>query len=146
MEAINRFNIRVYGVLMHEGKVLISHETYHEHSFTKFPGGGLEYGEGPEECVLREFKEELDLEVRIVRHLYTTGFFQRSAFRPNDQVVSIYYLLSAENLDPQAILNIHNQNEIESERFDWVPMPELHEGLMTFPIDKKVLRDILSTL
>jgi 8-oxo-dGTP diphosphatase len=139
MEAINRFNLRVYGVLMHEGQVLISHETYMEHSFTKFPGGGLEYGEGPEECVIREFKEELDLKVRIVRHLYTTGFFQRSAFRPNDQVVSIYYLLSAENLDPQAILNIHNQNEIESERFEWVPMPELHEGLFTFPIDKKVV-------
>jgi ADP-ribose pyrophosphatase YjhB (NUDIX family) len=146
MEAINRFNIRVYGVLMHEGQVLISHETYHEHSFTKFPGGGLEYGEGPEECVLREFKEELDLEVRIVRHLYTTGFFQRSAFRPEDQVVSIYYLLSAQGIDPQAIADIHNQNEIESERFEWVPFSEVHKGLFTFPIDKKLVGDILSAL
>jgi len=138
MEAIKRFNIRVYGVLIHEGMVLISHETYREHSFTKFPGGGLEYGEGPEDCVLREIREELNIEVKIDAHLYTTGFFQRSAFRPEDQVVSIYYLLSAQDIDPQAIASIHNQNDIESERFEWVSLQVLHSGLFTFPIDKKV--------
>lgn len=139
MEAINRFNIRVYGVLVHEGFVLISHETFRAHSFTKFPGGGLEFGEGPEEGVVREFKEELDLEVTVERHLYTTGFFQRSAFYPADQVISIYYMVRAGQLDVQRIAAIRNNNGHESERFEWVRLEDLHEGLMTFPIDKKVV-------
>ena len=50
------FNIRVYGVLVNENRqVLVSDELIRGKYYTKFPGGGLEYGEGTRDCLRREF-------------------------------------------------------------------------------------------
>ena len=90
------FNIRVYGVLINEQKqVLVSDEYIRGGYYTKFPGGGLELGEGTRDCLKREFKEEMKLEVEIGEHLYTTDFYQVSAFNPAHQIISIYYLVNA---------------------------------------------------
>ena len=59
------FNIRVYGVLINQqNQVLVSDEYIRGSYYTKFPGGGLELGEGTRDCLKREFKEEMDLERR----------------------------------------------------------------------------------
>ena len=71
-------SVRVYGVLINDQKeVLVSDEYIRGEYYTKFPGGGLEIGEGTRECLQREFKEEMNLEVAIGDHIYTTDFFQR---------------------------------------------------------------------
>ena len=93
---MNRFNIRVYGILLGENKrVLVSDEFIRGNYYTKFPGGGLEFGEGTRDCLKREFKEEMNLDVTIGDHLYTTDFFQMSAFNPDHQIISIYYFAHA---------------------------------------------------
>ena len=92
------FNDRVYGILLGENKeVLVSDEFIRGGYFTKFPGGGLEFGEGTRDCLKREFKEEMDLEVQVTDHLYTTDFFQLSAFNPEkkQQIIAIYYFVKA---------------------------------------------------
>ena len=77
------FNIRIYGLLLTPAKeVVVSDEYIRGNYFTKFPGGGLEFGEGTRDCLKREFKEEMNLEVTIGEHIYTTDFFQLSAFNP----------------------------------------------------------------
>jgi ADP-ribose pyrophosphatase YjhB (NUDIX family) len=96
--AIDRFTIRVYGVLLDETKrVLLSDEFIRGDYFTKFPGGGMEFGEGTRDCLKREFKEETGLDVMVGEHIYTTDYYQQSAFNPNDQIMSIYYFVHAEN-------------------------------------------------
>ena len=57
----------------------------------KFPGGGLEYGEGLIDGLSREFEEEMGQKIYNVKHYYTTDFFQRSSFKYTDQLLSIYY-------------------------------------------------------
>ena len=74
---MNQFSIRVYGILFDENKrVLLSDEYIRGMLITKFPGGGLEFGEGTRDCLVREFKEELNLSVSVGKHIYTTDFFQ----------------------------------------------------------------------
>ena len=86
------FTIRVYGLLVNEKKqVLVSDEYIRGNYYTKFPGGGLEFGEGTRDCLKREFKEEMDLEVEVGEHIYTTDYYQQSAFNAADQLISIYY-------------------------------------------------------
>ena len=86
------FNVRVYGVLLDEEKrLLVSDEFIRGQYITKLPGGGLEIGEGTRDCLQREFKEETGLDVKVGEHLYTTDFFQISAFNQKDQIISIYY-------------------------------------------------------
>src|SRR3954464_15284708 len=95
------FNVRVYGILLDSKKrVLVSDEFIRGNYFTKFPGGGLEFGEGTKDCLKREFKEETNLDVTIGEHIYTTDFFQISAFNNVDQIISIYYFAhTAEPVD-----------------------------------------------
>jgi ADP-ribose pyrophosphatase YjhB (NUDIX family) len=90
------FNIRVYGILINDRRqVLVSDEFIRGNQYTKFPGGGLEFGEGTRDCLAREFMEEMNLKVEVGRHIYTTDFFQISAFNPGHQIVSIYYEATA---------------------------------------------------
>src|SRR5437763_4335240 len=90
------FNIRVYGVLLNEKKqVLVSDEYIRGGYYTKFPGGGLELGEGTRDCLVREFKEEMGLSISVEDHLYTTDFYQVSAFNNEHQIISIYYHVKA---------------------------------------------------
>jgi 8-oxo-dGTP diphosphatase len=152
-----RFNIRVYGILINvEKQVLVSDELIRGNRYTKFPGGGLEYGEGTRDCLKREFLEEMNLEVEVGEHLYTTDYFQPSAFHPDHQIISIYYFvkplqkiavrLSTIAFDfDEAQMAIYNQrNEIETFRFiDW---NNLSEESVSLPIDKIVVRMIKTLL
>ena len=88
------FNVRVYGLLLDSQKrLLVSDEYIRGEFFTKLPGGGLEFGEGTRDGLAREFMEETGITVTVGAHLYTTDFFQISAFNKKDQIISIYYMV-----------------------------------------------------
>ena len=56
---IEKLNLRVYGLLLNNnGEVLLTDESRFGMEFTKFPGGGIELGEGISDCLKREFIEE----------------------------------------------------------------------------------------
>lgn len=135
----NDFIIRVYGVyLNNNNQVLLTDEIYKGKSITKFPGGGLNKGEGTIECLKREFMEELNLEINVPEHFYTTDFYQESAFDSSQQVISIYYSIDVslntlvERMDKA---NTSTENHIH---FKWVALNQLKPEDLTFPIDKKV--------
>lgn len=143
------FNIRVYGILINEKKqVLVSDEYIRGGYYTKFCGGGLEFGEGTRDCLKREFMEEMNLAVEVTDHLYTTDFFQVSAFNPEHQIISIYYYVMAlENIkvplrdnafqfDEEQLKIYAEKKEIETFRFvDW---NIFSADTVTLPIDKIV--------
>lgn len=142
MEKVTGFTIRVYGLFIDEGKLLLSDECVNDFYFTKFPGGGLEFGEGTIDALHREMSEELDAEIQIIKHFYTTDFFVSSAFAPNKQVLSIYYLAAfKKEEDKPAYAQPFNFDKSlhKAESFRWVKLNELQENELTFPIDKHVL-------
>jgi ADP-ribose pyrophosphatase YjhB (NUDIX family) len=145
-EKINRLNIRVYGLLFNsDGDILLSRERIGSFSFTKFPGGGMEFGEGTRECLIREFKEEVNIDIEVWEHFYTTDFFQQSAFRETDQLISIYYkVISPSGTDAIRLdeFTIENDGRMEQQQFVWVPLQELTSNHVTFPIDKVVVEKL----
>lgn len=126
-----RFNIRVYGIWIADGRVLVNEETIRGRQYVKFPGGGLEYGEGIINCLHREWMEELNLEIKVLEHFYTTDFFQPSAF-DNSQVISIYYLITALHPDPY-IINTNPQ-----EYTHWMKIDDITDTTFSLPIDRVV--------
>lgn len=143
------FNVRVYGILLGDNnQVLVADEFIRGGYYTKFPGGGLEFGEGTRDCLKREFKEEMDLDVRIGEHIYTTDFFQMSAFTPDQQIIAIYYFVFA--LEPiKAPLRTklfdfdEQQMEVykrtgETETFRFIAWDDFSAETVTLPIDKIV--------
>jgi 8-oxo-dGTP pyrophosphatase MutT (NUDIX family) len=61
-EGGNLFPVSVKGVLLDEGCVVLLQNERRE---WELPGGKLEIGESPEECVVREIREEPGLEVEV---------------------------------------------------------------------------------
>ena len=151
------FNLRVYGILLGENRqVLVSDEFIRGAYYTKFPGGGLEFGEGTRDCLKREFKEEMDLEVEVGDHLYTTDFFQMSAFNPEHQIISIYYWVKA--LEPIRVplrtkpfdfdareMKIYAEKK-ETETFRFIDRDAFSAKSVTLPIDKVVAEVVVAEL
>ncbi|MBK8498525.1 MAG: NUDIX domain-containing protein [Flavobacteriales bacterium] len=139
-----RFTIRVYGLLRHQGSVLVADELIKGQRITKFPGGGLEYGEGLKDCLVREIREELGVESIDARHFYTTDFFQQSAFHSDPmQVVSVYYTFGVN--DPNAIKVVQTpfagiSGNGEQEVFRWLRLTGSKEEDLSLPIDRVVWR------
>lgn len=136
------FNVRVYGLLInHRQEILISDEEEYGVRFTKFPGGGLEYGEGLLDGLKREFMEECLAEIEVLGHFYTTDFFIKSAFNES-QIISVYYLVRA--VKPlmlsfkEAAFDFDEEGHM-LQSFRWIPLSSLSEEHVTFPTDKKVV-------
>ena len=149
------FNLRVYGILLGDNnEILVSDEYIRGNYYTKFPGGGLEFGEGTRDCLKREFKEEMDLDVAVGDHLYTTDFFQMSAFNPEHQIISIYYFVRA--LEPikaplrtkpfdfdEREMRMYAERK-ETETFRFIQRALFSEESVTLPIDKVVARLLMT--
>jgi len=146
------FNVRVYGILINpDQEILISDDKTLHVSFTKFPCGGLEYGEGLIDALKREFYEECQLDIDVVRHIYTTDFYEKSSFNES-QIISVYYQVKA--LSPITFdikkspfdFSAEKQQE-KMEVFRFVPIQELQEHDLTFKTDKmawKVFKQLLA--
>jgi 8-oxo-dGTP diphosphatase len=142
-EGIQHFNIRVYGLIVNDRKqVLLSDEYMLDQQMTKFPGGGLRFGEGPADCIKREAMEEFGQEIEIVEHYYTTHFFQRALFYQGHQLISIYYRVRFP--EPMRIRISDTPFDFPemingSQSFRWADIAMLQEEELTFPVDRYVL-------
>lgn len=130
------FTIRVYGIFIKDGNILLSQEKFGNKEMLKFPGGGLEYGEGTIECLKRELKEEFNLDIEVLDHFYTTDFFVSSVFHPNTQVISIYYLM--EILTERIPIHRIFKHSIGEQSLEWYHLANLDLTSLSFPIDQKV--------
>ena len=143
-----QFNVRVYGILIDStNRILISDEYIRGNYFTKFPGGGLEFGEGTRNCLVREFKEETNLNIIVGKHIYTTDIFQLSAFNSRHQIISIYYYVHTNepiNLStkstkfdfaPHQIADPKGQAEVHR----WIALADITEDDVDLPLDKIVV-------
>jgi len=135
------FNVRVYGLLINRhDEVLISDEQEYGIRFSKFPGGGLELGEGLIDGLKREFIEECDAEIEVLSHFYTTDFFEKSSFN-DSQVISVYYLVKEKSPLKLAfkdnIYDFDGDGEI-LQSFRWVKIKDLSIDDITFRTDKTV--------
>jgi 8-oxo-dGTP diphosphatase len=135
------FNVRVYGLLFNAGnEILISDEQEYGMRFTKFPGGGLEHGEGLIEGLKREFIEECNVEIEVLSHFYTTDFYVKSAFN-DSQVISVYY--TVKNTSPlnlmikTKVFDFDGKGDI-LQSFRWVKLTDINPDDFLFPTDKRV--------
>ena len=143
MNKITRFTIRAYNLILNdENEILLSDEYHQGHKMIKFPGGGVEFGEGILDCLKREALEEFGQEVEVIEHFYTTDFFQKAMFWDDLQVVNVYYFskfkedikfrISDKKFDFPGTIE-------ENQSFRFVPIQELSQNDFIFAIERKVV-------
>jgi len=135
--------IRVYSIIINEkNEVLLSDEFRLAMKMTKFPGGGLEFGEGTIACLEREAIEEFGQELEVLEHFYTTDYFQPALHDDNLQVFSIYYLAQfKDKIKFKISTKAFDFDKIEdgNQSFRWQAIKTMSIETMTLPIDKKVV-------
>lgn len=73
------------GIIENAGKILIAKRRKGKHleGFWEFPGGKIEDGESPEECLVRELEEEFAIEVRVL------SFVGKSLFKYAEKTIRL---------------------------------------------------------
>jgi len=139
---IDKIIVRVYAIIINNGRILLSDEFWYDTPMTKFPGGGLEPGEGIQDCLRREIREELDTEVLSCEHFYTCDQMIASEFIPFTQVIPVYYLVKLED---------YNSFRVSDYRYDftrfengaislrWTELELLNVDELTFSGDRLAL-------
>ena len=125
----NRFNLRAYGILIRDGRVLLSEEHYKGKQLIKFPGGGVEYGEGIQDALIREWREEMSCDIQVEDMFYVTDYFIQSAFIAEDQIVSFYYTVSSKT---------ELQTSFSEHQIYWTELIPANADKLTFQQDKEV--------
>ena len=140
---MNQFNLRVYGFIINDNQELLLSDEYEFGTFfTKFPGGGVEHGEGILDALKRELKEELNVEVRSSECLYFNEFYQESQFHAKTQVTCFYYLVQCDTIShlgkEKYLIPFHEPQEKQR----WKKITELNSVDLSFPIDQKALEEL----
>lgn len=130
-------------------ELLVTDEYQLNTRMTKFPGGGLEFGEGSIDCLRREMREECQQEIEDISHFYTTDFFQKALYFDDHQLISIYYTARLSEpvrfrIGTRPFDFEHDRNGSQS--FRWVPLIHLNPDEFTFPIDKHVANLLIQKL
>lgn len=141
MQLPERYNIRVYGIYINEYQQVLVTDEYRANMYmTKFPGGGHEFGEGLTDSLIREWEEELSVEIKVGNFFYINDFALSSAFSSKEQLLSVYYRVTPlEDLSSRVSMNSFDFKEgQEPQSFRWISLEEIGPDDFTFPVDKKV--------
>ena len=120
---------------------MVCDELIKGNKITKFPGGGLEFGEGTIDCLKREFMEETNNKVEVTEHFYTTDYFQISAYNLSHQIISIYYIVKPVSdfiIATKQIPFDFDKHKDNAQIFRWIDLKTISENDFTLPIDRKV--------
>lgn len=132
------FNIRVYALCIVNNELLTLKEPFAGNMVVKLPGGGLEFGEGTADCLKREFKDELNLEITVDDAFYIQEDFVPSLAKDGKQLLTLYFFAT--------IINLHNLEIIDKniQEVNWVPLTA--NNPFTLPVDKIVFNKLQSKL
>lgn len=132
------FNIRVYALCVVNNQILTITETFANNLITKMPGGGLEFGEGTIDCLKREFKEELNLDIIVDEPFYIQENFVNSLANDQKQLIVLYFKAT--------ILNIHQLKILEPKikQVEWISVHE--KNPFTLPLDQIVFNKLQQKL
>ena len=143
-----RFNVRVYMILtrVHPSEktlqVLVSYERLPMGGVMKFPGGGLEWGEGTSACLRREALEELGQPIEVGEWTHVSRRAHISSFDANQQVVAVHVEASLEGdvaFDDQGALDdvFGKKVPVMHQRLGWQDVNSLQERDFHFASDRE---------
>jgi ADP-ribose pyrophosphatase YjhB (NUDIX family)/DNA-binding XRE family transcriptional regulator len=124
------FSYRVGGFLIKDNKILL---TKRNNKYT-IPGGHIRVNETSEEALIREFKEETNIDVEISNFVATLENFFNLKGNDHHEIV-IYYKLNILNEE-----NIKFTPDQEKTTFEWVKLEELNNiKLLPKGVNKLIL-------
>lgn len=121
------------GIIRRGGQILISQRGGNSHlaGYWEFPGGKRKSGESFEECLIREIREELNIDVAIER------LFEEITYEYSEKIVTLHFFLCT--------VQMGDVKAMEGQSYAWAEIAALSQ--YTFPpADRAVLIKLQQTL
>lgn len=120
-----RFNYRVSAIIINENKILAMRDERSPYYY--LPGGRVSLHETAESAVLRELKEELEIDAEIIRPLWVNqSFFVEDVNNERYHEICIYFLVDVSKTD---ILTKGEEFVVyegrHTNRFEWLEFERL---------------------
>ena len=93
---MSTIRIRVAGILVKDGKILLVRHEKNDKSYWLLPGGGVDFGESAEAALVREFQEEVGLSIQVGKIVLVHDSIPANRHR---QVLNLYFLVTADKFD-----------------------------------------------
>jgi len=133
---VEKFRIAIYGVLLVNGRALMTRTKVPSGSIINFPGGGLELGENPVEALRREYREETSLEVEIEKLLFCTESFQQNPDYQDEQLYHVFYQVKRTREDHEPKIASDDVLELL-----WMPAAEIADKVSK--VDREFVNSIV---
>jgi ADP-ribose pyrophosphatase YjhB (NUDIX family) len=141
-----RFNYRVCAVIIDNNRILAMHDQRSPYYY--LPGGRVKLHETAENAILRELKEELKIEARIIRPLWLNqSFFVEDVNNEKYHELCIYFLIDISKTNFP--LNNDNIEIFENDKklvFNWLKLDELESQYLYPLFIKKEIFNLPETL
>lgn len=118
------------GIIVRNGKIFIGQRPEGKPlaGLWEFPGGKLEQGESIEECLIRELKEELNVEATVGKHIMDTVY----SYPENKFKLCVFFVTIPD--DAKIQLNIHQNSA-------WVSTKEMNKYKFP-PADEAIIKKL----
>lgn len=127
------FNYRATAVITRNDKLLVMRDNSCSHYY--LPGGRVKYNESVQDAILREIKEELGVDAKLIRPLwFAQMFFEFDESETHCHELSVYYLTKIPD-DALSNLNVkyHGIEDEKEQTFEWVDINTL-KSLNLYPL------------
>ena len=121
----NKFNYRACAIIINDNKILALKDEVSPYYY--LPGGRVQIGETAEEALLREIKEELEVDAKIVRPLWLNqAFFNEDVTKINFHELCIYFLVDVKNAKLPTLGDKFTLREnFHTHEFEWLEFSRL---------------------
>ena len=104
-------------IIIHDGKILLTHES--NSGWWLLPGGGIEQGESPADCVIREVEEETGLIVRL-----TEQFLTMHEYYEEYRYTGYFFVCEVTGKGQMRLTDVEKQRGVQPE---WIPLQDAIE-------------------
>lgn len=141
-----RFNYRVCAIIVHDGKLLTMKDKRSPYYY--LPGGRVALHETAEQAVLREVREELQIDAAIVRPLWMAqSFFTEDVTGERFHEVCLYFLMDVSNTDLLVRGETFTGPEIKNgQAFYWLSFDQVEREYLYPSFLKKQIRHLPESL
>lgn len=132
-----RPRVRVAGILIEDGRILLIEHTKNDKKYWLVPGGGVDWGESASAALIREFKEETSLDIEVEKFLFIS-----ETIAPDRQkhVINLYFKIKkVEN--SSNIMKLGEEKILTDLRF--IPEDEI-KNIKLYPNIKEKLIKLLN--
>lgn len=126
-----RFNYRVCAIIAHNDELLVMKDERSPYYY--LPGGRVSLHETAEKAIIREIKEELEIDATIIRPLWLNqSFFVQDVNHEKYHELCLYFLVDiakTELLSKGKTFTVH-EDGAQANRFFWMPFAELEQNYL----------------